>query len=77
MAKKLAKKASKKAAMKQPSFTLKGDDLEMVCHALAFLADISNDMLNDTGLTPEERGFAGLDEQHCRDLLKRMEDEGA
>lgn len=72
----MAKKVAKKSKEKQPSFTLKGDDLEIVTHALAFLADISNDMLNDTGLTSEERGFAGLDEQHCRDILKRMEGKG-
>lgn len=71
----MAKKVAK-PKVKQPSFTFKGDDLEMVTHALAFLADISNDMLNDTGLTPEERGFAGLDEQHCRDILRRMEGRG-
>lgn len=71
----MAKKAAKQK-LKQPSFTFKGDDLEMVTHALSFLADIASDMVDDTGLTMEERGCAAFDAQHCRDILKRMEGKG-
>lgn len=75
MAKKVAKKSAKKA-VKHSSFTFKGDDLEIVTHALSFLADIASDMVDDTGLTMEERGCAAFDAQHCRDILKRMEGKG-
>lgn len=72
----MAKKVAKKSKEKQRSFTLKGDDLGMVAHALSFTADISSDMVDDVTLTMEERGCAAFDAQHCRDILKRMEGKG-
>lgn len=72
----MAKKVAKKSKEKQRSFTLKGDDLVIVAHALSFTADISSDMVDDVTLTMEERGCAAFDAQHCRDILKRMEGKG-
>ena len=63
---------AKKPARKEKSFTLKGEDLEMVITALDCHADLCDTMLNDKELSATDRGAAGFDLQHCRDLLKRM-----
>lgn len=63
----------KMAAQKQRSFTLKGDDLDMVSHALECHAEICELMLNDQELTPEELGCAAFDLQHCRDLMDKLD----
>lgn len=65
--------AKKKATKKLPqSFTLKGDDVQMVAQALELCADICGDMLNDDKLDAGTRGCAAFDMEQCREIVARI-----